>query len=201
MPSATAKAHVRLGRGLRHMAVVEKAWLAGDISAAQVSLLESARELNDTAFAKDEADLVDNATRLHYSGFARTMGYWRRFADADKAEDDAGAQWDARRLHLSRTFGGTWRLDGQFDPISGAIVAAEVERLEHELFKADWAEAEQIHGDAMCSAMLARTHAQLRADALVEMAKRSAAVHAGSRLPEPLFSVLVGYETFCRSPM
>ncbi|MCA1683350.1 MAG: HNH endonuclease, partial [Actinobacteria bacterium] len=33
-------------------------------------------------------------------------------------------------------------------------------------------------------------------DSLVEMARRAAAMPVGSRLPEPLFSVLVGYETF-----
>ena len=46
------------------------------------------------------------------------------------------------------------------------------------------------------AADLARTPAQRRADALVEMARRSLALPAGSRLPEPLFSVVVGYETF-----
>ena len=37
---------------------------------------------------------------------------------------------------------------------------------------------------------------QRRADALVEMATRSATAPAGGRRPEPLFTVLVGYETF-----
>jgi hypothetical protein len=46
---------------------------------------------------------------------------------------------------------------------------------------------------------LARTPAQRRADALVEMARRAGAVPAGARLPEPLFSVLVDYETFERT--
>ncbi|HEV2759171.1 MAG TPA: HNH endonuclease signature motif containing protein, partial [Acidimicrobiales bacterium] len=43
---------------------------------------------------------------------------------------------------------------------------------------------------------LTRTARQRRADALVELARRAMATPAGSRLPEPLFSVLVGYETF-----
>ncbi len=43
---------------------------------------------------------------------------------------------------------------------------------------------------------MARTAKQRRADALVELARRAMATPAGSRLPEPLFSVLVGYETF-----
>jgi hypothetical protein len=43
---------------------------------------------------------------------------------------------------------------------------------------------------------LARSPAQRRADALVEMARRAMALPPGARLPEPLFTVLVGYETF-----
>ncbi len=51
-------------------------------------------------------------------------------------------------------------------------------------------------GEGVCVADLARTPAQRRADALVEMARRAGSVPAGARVPEPLFTVLVGYETF-----
>jgi hypothetical protein len=43
---------------------------------------------------------------------------------------------------------------------------------------------------------LPRTPAQRRADALVEMAIRSATAPADGRRPEPLFTVVVGWETF-----
>jgi hypothetical protein len=75
-------------------------------------------------------------------------------------------------------------------------VANVLERIESELFAAAGAEAKARVGDIVCAPDLARTPAQRRADALVEMARRAEAVPAGSRLPEPLFSVLVGYETF-----
>ena len=48
----------------------------------------------------------------------------------------------------------------------------------------------------MSEGHLTRRPAQRRADALVEMARRSAGYPHGGRLPEPLFSVMVGYETF-----
>src|SRR5207302_5577196 len=41
-----------------------------------------------------------------------------------------------------------------------------------------------------------RSAAQRRAAAVVEMARRSGAMPADARKPEPLFSVFVGYETF-----
>ena len=75
-------------------------------------------------------------------------------------------------------------------------MAGALGRIEDELFAADWAEARARLGDGVCADALGRTPAQRRADALVEMARRAMAVASGARLPEPLFSVLVGYETF-----
>src|SRR5439155_8055526 len=69
-------------------------------------------------------------------------------------------------------------------------------RIDDELFGADWAQAKARVGEGVSGADLARTPAQRRADALVEMARRAGSVPAGARMPEPLFSVLVGYETF-----
>jgi hypothetical protein len=70
-----------------------------------------------------------------------------------------------------------------------------LKRIEKELFEADWAEAKDRLGDRVCVADLRRTPAQRRADAFVEMAKRAEAMPDGARLPEPLFSVFLGYET------
>jgi len=179
------------------MAIVEQAWLAGDIGDAQVGLLSRARTpATEEAFARDEDDLVDYARRLRFRDFARVMAYWRLRADPEGSEDDATDQCDARRLHLSQGFEGMWFLDGLFDPLSGAIVANELTRIEDELFEADWAEAKARMGEGVTSADLRRTPAQRRADALVEMATRSAAAALGARRPAPLFSVLIGYEAF-----
>ena len=45
-------------------------------------------------------------------------------------------------------------------------------------------------GPGVCAADLWRTPAQRRADAVVEMARRSGAVPEGARMPEPLFRKL-----------
>ncbi len=79
------------------------------------------------------------------------------------------------------------------------MIANALGRLEKDLFEADWAAAKARVGEEVCAGDLARTPAQRRADALVEMARRAMAAPAGSRLPEPLFSVLVDYDTFARS--
>jgi len=197
VPATSARRRVTLGRALREMPAVEAAWLAGDIGEAQVALLASARTPETAScFERDEQMLVDQARKLSYRSFARALAYWEQLADPDGTERSAERQHADRRLHLSQTFGGAWSLEGLFDPVNGTILANVLGRIEKELFEADWAEARERLGDKVGAGDLARSSAQRRADALVEMARRAAAMPAGSRLPEPLFSVLVGYETF-----
>ncbi len=196
-PVATCRRRVRLGRNLRHLPAAEAAWLVGDIGEAHVSLLAEARTpATVDVFTRDEAMLVDQAKQLTFRQFQRVLAYWRQFADPDGVEVDAAARHAARRLHLSQSVDGTWFLDARLDPLAGAAVSDVLRRLEDELFEADWADAKSRIGDGVAAADLARSPAQRRADALVEMARRAAAAPPGARRPEPLFTVLVGYETF-----
>src|SRR5262245_26787234 len=80
--------------------------------------------------------------------------------------------------------------------MSGAALASSIKRLEAQLFEQDWTEARTRLGDTVVATDLLRTPAQRRADALVEMVRLAGAVRPGGRLPAPLFTVLVGYETF-----
>jgi hypothetical protein len=196
-PVRSARQRVRLGRELRHMAAVEKAWLAGDIGVAHVASLARARTpVTEACFARDEEQLVFHAVNHTYRGFVRALAYWSQLADPDGVENAAEAAHEARRLHLSQSFEGQWFLDGVLDPIAGAIVAKALKKIEAELFEHDWSEARDRVGDGVCMAGLARSPAQRRGDALVGMARRATAMKPGSRLPAPLFTVLVGYETF-----
>jgi hypothetical protein len=83
------------------------------------------------------------------------------------------------------------------DPISGAIVSDELNRLEHQFFEDDRKEAKARLGLEPQVSDLRRTPGQRRADALVEMATRSKMAPADGKRPAPLFSVYVGYETLC----
>ncbi|HEX3393671.1 MAG TPA: DUF222 domain-containing protein [Acidimicrobiales bacterium] len=197
LPAATAQGRVRLGRTLRHLPVTEAAWLAGDIGEAQVGALCRAHTpATADAMVEHEEMLVDEAKRLRFGSFTHAVAYWAMLADPDGAENRAAKLHDGRRLHLSKGLDGVRFLDGVTDPIGGDIVAAELKRIDDELFAADWAEAKARVGEGVCAADLARTPAQRRMDALVEMATRSASARGGGRRPEPLFSVFIGYETF-----
>jgi hypothetical protein len=192
VPKALAQRRVWLGRQLRVMDLVEQAWLAGDIGEAQASLLARAyTPARAETFARDEELLVTQASTLRYGYFRRALDYWCYRADPDGTEAEADDDFKAREAHLSEGFRGTRILNATFDPIGD-----ELGRIEEELFAADWAEAKARVGPGVCAADLQRSAAQRRVDALVEMARRSGAVPEGARMPEPLFSVFVDYETF-----
>ena len=196
LPITETRRQISNGRALRYMPLAEEAWLAGDISTSHVGVLAGAcSEARRETFARDEKILVDDAKYMRFRDFWRTVRYWEQLADADGVEDEAEDERSRRELYLSQSFHGMWLGKMTFDPLSGTIVNNELERLERQLFEADWAEARARLGERATAADLRRTAAQRRADALVEMAIRSRTVPADGRRPEPLFSVFVGFET------
>jgi hypothetical protein len=197
LPNGTARRLVSRGRQLRNMPVVEAAWLAGEINSAHVDLLRHARtDRTAEAFARDEELLCDYARTLSYRSFVKALAYWRYRADPDGAEDDAKDLEDENRFHLSKSYRDQYFLNGVMDPISGAIFGKPLKEIEDDLFQQEWQDAKRRLGREPTVNDLQRTPAQRRCAALVEMARRAQAAAPGARLPEPCFTVLVGYETF-----
>ncbi|MEX2292311.1 MAG: DUF222 domain-containing protein [Acidimicrobiales bacterium] len=192
LPLPRAKALQRCGRQLRELPATAEAFASGRITVDHVRLLAHAHHKAPEAFAQDEVRLVERAATLLYSSFETVIRYWIHRNDTDDTEADAASQFAQRRVDCSETFEGTVVIDALLDPITGAIVARELVRLEQELFEADWAEARQRLGDAACATDLARTPKQRRADALRIMAERSAAKPAGATEPRVLLQVLAG---------
>jgi hypothetical protein len=172
------------------------AWLAGTLNSHHVQAI--AAELRpETAevFERDEERLVHHAEHLRFEHFAGVLRYWGQLADPDGVEDEATFLRSRRDVYLQESFRGVWLGQMTLDPISGSIVAGELERLETIEFEADHAEAAARLGRDPLPGDLRRTPRQRRADALVEMATRSRGFGAGDRRPVPLFSVLVDYPT------
>ena len=195
MHLGAAQRRRRLGRALRSMPATEAAWIAGEITGQHVAKLAQAQHLVPETFERDEKILVDDARTLRYGSFARAVDYSIALGDPDGDEERADKAWEDRTFSLVQSFENTWFATGTFDPISGTIIAETLKAIEHELFLADWAEAKARLGREPHRDELARTPAQRRADAAVEMAIRARTAPADDRRPEPLFSALVGYET------
>jgi hypothetical protein len=101
-----------------------------------------------------EERLVPYLERLSVSGAACAMRFWRARAEA-LVDDGAEARAPERDVHLSQTFRGRWVLDGDLDPEGGCLLATAL-RL---------AQTDVVGGE------LARSPAQQRADALVDLAR------------------------------
>jgi hypothetical protein len=196
LQKAEVRRALRLGRAMAHMPVVKEAWQSGEIKTAQVERMVKAKTpRTEEVFARDEQMLVDEAKRLKFNAFDSVMGYWENLADPDGANEADLARIERRKAWLAKSGGGYF---GQmnFDQVSGTIVYDELSRIEQEFFAADWAEAKHRLGREPKVHELARTKDQRGADAMVEMAIRSGTTPAGGKRPRPLFTFLVGYETF-----
>jgi hypothetical protein len=195
VPKNEARAQLRRGKALAGLPLVAQAWKDGDIGAAHVdALIRVKRPVSQEALVRDEKVLVDIARTMKFAEFATALDYWEQRADPDGSDEAAEAKKAQRDVYLYPSPYG-YLGEMRFDRIGGAIVVKEHKRIEDELFKADWAEAKERLGRDPHADELARTPAQRRADAMIEMAVRSASTPPGARRPEPLFSVLIDYPT------
>jgi hypothetical protein len=196
IPRGAARRRVRLARSLRHLPECAQAWREGAIGVDAAQAIASARRhRTESSMARDEGMLVAQATQMGFEDFSRALSYWKQLADPDGA---AGAEEDrkaSRNVFLETSFTGMWLGQMTLDPVSGSIVSGELNRLEQDFFEADCGQAKERLGRTARIDELARTSAQRRADALVEMATRSRSAPADGIRPAPLFSVFVGYET------
>ena len=192
----SAKRRVRLGRTLRHLPAVAEAWRQGAIGTDQAEAIASARRhRTEASMARDEEMLVAQAKDMGFDDFLRALAYWKQLADPDGAEASDEERKASRNVYLETSLSGMWLGQMTLDPISGSIVASELNRLEHDLFEADCAQAKERLGRTARLDELARTSGQRRADALVEMATRSRTAPAEGIRPAPLFSIFVDYPT------
>jgi hypothetical protein len=194
---SAARRRFRLGAAMRHMPLVDAAWRRGLIDPDHVEVLVKARipGLID-AFTRDEQLLVDIAIEQSHQSFTEAVAYWKQCNAPDDADKHAESQREQREVHLSQSFEGMWFGTVTYDPVAGEIVSTELRRIEQQLFETEWAETKERLGREPTVMDLPRTPAQRRADALVEMATRSRTAPADGQRPRPLFTVLVGLETF-----
>ena len=184
MPANQAQKQVSRSRHLRQLKACDRAWRNGDIGAAQVDAICRKHKGATRCFLeRDETLLVNQARTLRFSDLIRLLEYWGQHADPDGTEEDAEARRARRDVYLARSLDGMYLGQMTLDPISGEIIANELDRLEAELFDQDWKEARARLGFDPTVSDLARTPGQRRADALQEMAIRSRSMPAGATRP------------------
>jgi 5-methylcytosine-specific restriction endonuclease McrA len=193
-----ANAVLHRARKLATMPVVAAALAEGRLSIDLVDLLVAVNLPRRAAlFARDEALLIKWCLDQQSERDVRqVLDRWAQAADEHLEHDPAKRERQGRYFNADRTLEGIFDLRGRLDRVDGTVFANEHARLEREMFLADWADARAEFGENCGVDKLARTPGQRRADALIEMAKRSATRPANGVTPSPLLSILVGYETF-----
>jgi hypothetical protein len=183
------------GRDLREMPAAETEHAAGRLSARHVRVLARARRLAPHEFAADEAWLVAQAQTLQWADFVKMVAYWEQCAAPDEIEERARRRYQNRSVKMGPGIDGAGFLDAEFEAVGYATFVEALRRIEQELWETDWAEARDRLGPDAKKRDLARSDAQRRYDALIEMARRSAAAAPGARPPVPLISVHIDHPT------
>lgn len=161
------------------------AFAAGDVSGDHVDVLSAARFQREVLFARDEEFLVDQARFLRFGPWCKVVAYWRRRADAELGRD--GTAPDTTPVLSLTAVGDMVAVDGQLDAVGGAIVTNALDTIMHEL----------VADDRACGRP-ARKPRELRAAALVEMARRAMAMPADARRGRVLLNIACGVEEFTK---
>jgi Domain of unknown function (DUF222) len=146
----------RTARRLRELPVTAAAYRDGVLSGGQIqAIVVNLKDRTVGLFAEHEAQLVPDLASLSVGDTAIAMQDWARRAEA-LLGDDADPAVPERSLHLSRILDGRRELSGSFDPEGGAVIDTAL-----------WlAASPDADGEP------ARTPAQRRADALVDVCRR-----------------------------
>jgi Domain of unknown function (DUF222) len=146
----------RTARRLRELPGTAAAYHDGALSGGQVqAIVANLKDRTVGLFAEHEAEFVGDLAKLSVTETATAMQSWARHAEAVLG-GDKDTPVPERWLHLSRILDGRRELSGSFDPEAGSTIETAL-RL---------AATGDVDGEP------ARTPAQRRADALVDVCRR-----------------------------
>ncbi len=198
LPKGAAGKRLALARKLKSMPLTTASFADGRITIDHVDRLGKAVTRRPEHFGDAEQLLVQNAERLPFGDFCKTVDRFEELTDPDP-QPDPDPTMAKRKLHSSRLLDGMGRVDAWMDKVGYTAFDTELRRLEQQLFDEDWAAAKAEHGDDVSLDKLTRTPEQRRADALALMAERSASTPADAKAPRPLVIVHMDWDTFQRA--
>lgn len=176
-------------RAVRDLPELRERLRAGEIGIDQARELAKAHA-NPRCRAElptSEHLLVGHAMRLPFDDFMVVLRRWISLADPDgaaRSHEHAHQRRSARLVEID----GTWYLDAHGGSGQAASMAEIFRRFCDAEFHADW--------DIACTAVLQRTEAQRRFDALHAILLAAASVPADARAPEPVVNFLIDHDTF-----
>ena len=154
----SARGQVRLARALEAMPETRKALDMGELSLSAAKVLVAAREADPEVFGRCEPQLVE-AARIHQiRDLQRVAAHWRQAVEREHAVDGEAELRSRRHLHVSSTFAGMVRVDGDLDPETGETLLTALRAI--------------MDAESRSGTEDERTPAQRRADALGEICRQ-----------------------------
>jgi len=80
-------------------------------------------------------------------GGVSALAHWTMQADPDGADDKSKKDLEDRAAYFSQLWVEYSTFEGIFDPISGAIISSELQRLYDEITRSRLDEAKALHGE------------------------------------------------------
>ena len=186
LSDGAASEQVAISRRLVALPQTEQALAGGDISLRHVSLIaQAASELGDKFEPLAEKILVTAAKELDPRRLTVAIQHLKHCLEPDGVLGDANEAHKRRFLHVSQTFDGIFRIDGQLDAEGGAVLRTALDSVMGPRQDDD-----------------ERTASERCADAAVEIARRQL---DGGQLPEvggqkPHLAVSVDLATLRKEP-
>jgi hypothetical protein len=140
-------------------------------------------------------ELLNAAAAVEHDDVRMLVDRWITLADPDGAHRDSEATHERRNAHVG-VFAGVGAIAAELGALDGAEATEIFEHFVDAEFRTDWNAAKHKHGDAVCKAVLDRTDAQRRADALMAIFRTAAAASCDTRPAGPVLNVMVDIRTF-----
>jgi hypothetical protein len=195
LSGAEAYGRVQQARLRQRVGVWNHALAGGQVGVAQTRLMARIAanpRIEPDVLVSGVWNLMSDAMDISYLEFERRALVFEALADPVGAEDKAERNRQRRNAMMSQNSDGGWDLHAKLDDVGGPefleIFSWYVDREFHH----DWQAAITEFGDGNVDATkLARTEAQRRADALLEMARAAAACPPGRNRPLPTVNFLL----------
>lgn len=140
-------------------------------------------------------ELLNAAANCEHDDVRMLVDRWVMLADQDGAHRDAELSHDRRNGHVD-VFAGVGSIRAELGALDGAEAREIFEHFVDAEFRTDWDVAAEKYGDDVCKAVLDRTDAQRRADAIMAIFRTAAAAPSGARGAAPVLNVVVDLATF-----
>ncbi len=132
--------------------------------------------------ADHQEPLLEAAELLSIRDFLNVCDKWEELADIDGSLSKLERHHRNRRFRIVKNIDGTWTAEGTFSNLAGKALADIFNRYVDAQRLAETADPE----------LAARTAAQRRADALLELFSAAASTPADAQRPEPLVNLVMG---------